>query len=141
RTVATPPIPRFAESFFVPAGRAFFDKCLHPFERGFVHHVARHSLTRRFVSGCDTELGLTVEKFFSHCDCNTWFTDDGDDEFLELRVELVGFCDAVDQAARFCLLRADEFSRHEHLESLLTQNISRERHAGCGAEQADVYPA
>src|SRR4029077_14284446 len=119
-----PPISRAAESFFVPARWAFFDECLHAFKRCFVHHVARHDLTCRVVRGCDTQLDLAVEKLFSHCDCDAWFTDDRRAELLELGVELFGFCDTVDQATCFCLLRADEFSGNEHFERLLAQNIS-----------------
>src|SRR5437016_661026 len=112
------------DSFFLPARRALFDEGLHAFKRCFVHHVARHDLARRFVCGCDAELRLSVEKFFAHCDGNAWFADDRGDESLEFRIELVGFCDAVDQATRFCLLRTDEFSGDQHFERLLAQNIS-----------------
>src|SRR5262245_30429281 len=77
---------------FVPARRAFFDEGLHAFKRDFVHHVARHDLTRRVVCSCDTKLGLSVEKFFSHCDGDAWFADNRGDEFFELGLEPFGFC-------------------------------------------------
>ncbi len=86
---------------FVPARRSFFDEGLHAFKRCFVHHVARHDLTRRVVRVRDTQLDLAVEKFFSHCDCDTWFADDRRDKLLELGVELFGFCDTVDQPRAF----------------------------------------
>jgi hypothetical protein len=97
---------------------------LHAFESAFIHHVARHDLTRRVVRVRDTEFGLPVEKFFSHCDCDARFTDNRPDELLELGVELFGFCNTVDQATRPCLLRTDEFSGDQHFERLLAQNIS-----------------
>src|SRR3954447_308536 len=59
-----------------PAGRPFFDKCLHAFKRCFVHHVARHDLTCRVVRIRDMKLGLAVERFFSHCDGDTWLAND-----------------------------------------------------------------
>src|SRR5215831_6810327 len=117
-------LPRVAASLSFPARQAFFDEGLYAFERGFVHHVARHDLARRFVCGCDTEFRLAVEKFFADCDDDARFGQNADDKFLKLSVELVGFCDAVNQAARFCLLRADEFAGHQHLERRLAQNIS-----------------
>ena len=51
---------------FVPARRSFFDEGLHAFQRCFVHHVARHDLTRRVGRVRDTQLDLAVEKLFSH---------------------------------------------------------------------------
>src|SRR5262249_49395883 len=103
-------LPRGAAWHSSPPGRAFFDEGLQAFKRGFIHHVARHRLTRRIVRGCDAELDLAIEKFFSHCNCDAWFADDHRDEFLELGFELFGFCDTVNQTARLSLLCADKLA-------------------------------
>src|SRR5436305_3013588 len=77
----------------IPARRPLFDKSLHTFKRGSVHHVACHDLACRAVRVRDTQFGLPIKKFFSHRDGDAWFADDRSDESLELSVELFGFCD------------------------------------------------
>src|SRR5215216_7977530 len=83
---------------FIPASWAFFDEGLHAFKRRSVHHIACHGLTRSIVCGCDTELGLPIEQFLSHCDCDAWFGNNCRHELFKFGVELFGFCDTVDQA-------------------------------------------
>src|SRR5256885_7498491 len=107
-----------------PVGRTLFDKRLDAFERSFVHHIAGHGLTRCFIRGCDAQFGLPVKKFFADCHRSSRFADDCANEFFEFGIELLGFGNAVNQAARLRFVGVDEFAGNKHLERLLAQNVS-----------------
>src|SRR5882724_11139791 len=114
----------------LPARLTLFDERLHAFESCFVHHIARHRLTRRFVRGRGAQFDLFVKKFFADRDCGSWFTENDCYEFLNFSVELLGCCDAIDEPPHLRLIGADEFAGHKHLERLFPQHIARQRHTG-----------
>ena len=93
------------------------------------------------VGGGDALLKLPVEELLAHRQCHARFGQNTVDQLGHGRVQRVGLGNPVHQPLALRLLRADERSRHQHLERRLASQVARQRHPRGRAEQSQIHAA